>query len=79
MNKKNLKINFKQKKISYQGKSSQIYPIAKLYSLLMDLFDEPENMRHDIPIKAKSKFAFKLINGWTIDKKSLKHFKGKIS
>jgi len=79
MNKKLLKINFKQKKITYRSKSKQTYPAQQLYSFLMNIFDEPENMKHDIPMEAKSKLDFKLINNWTIDKKSLKYFKGKIN
>jgi hypothetical protein len=79
MNKKNIIINFKQKKITYLGKFNQIYPAQQLYSSLMNIFDEPRNMKYDIPMEAKSKSIFKLINGWTINKKNLKHFKGKIT
>jgi len=39
----------------------------------MDLFDEPETMRYDIPTIAKSKTDFELINGWTIDKNSARY------
>ena len=73
------KIDFENKKISYQGKSGQTYTVTELYSFLMDIFDEPENMQYEIPIIAHSKTSFELINGRTIDKKSLKHLKGALT
>ncbi|AKM79016.1 MAG: hypothetical protein UX85_C0003G0189 [Candidatus Beckwithbacteria bacterium GW2011_GWB1_47_15] len=73
-------VDFKTKTISCQEKGSgKSYNAKQLYSFLMDLFDEPENMRYDIPIKAQAKDEFKLINGWTIDKASRKFLKGHIS
>lgn len=54
------------------------YDAKKLYSVLMDMFDEPEYMRYDLPIEAISKSEFKLINGWTIDEKTRKYLKGKL-
>ena len=66
------KINFDRKKIYYSSKTCDL---KKLYSWLMDLFDEPENMKYDLPITATAKGVFKLINGWTINKKSLKYLK----
>jgi hypothetical protein len=75
---KNFKIDFEEKNICYIGKASMIYTAHELYSFLMDLFDEPENLKYDIPIVAKSKNDFQLINGWEIDEESLKHIKGKI-
>ena len=38
----------------------------------MDLFDEPENMMHEIPMVAISKTKFKLVNGWTFEGKTIK-------
>ena len=74
---KDFKIDFKNKKISLKPKGSgEDYSVRDLYSFLMDLLDEPENMRYDIPIEAKSKTEFVLINGWTIDEKALKYLKG---
>ena len=83
---KDFKIDFEKKKISYVGKNKKIYSAREFYSFLQDTFDEPENMKYDIPIEAKSqpkagpplaeKIDFELINGWTIDKESLKYIKG---
>ena len=70
---KDFKIDFERKKISYIGK--KLYSAKELYSFLMDLFDEPEMMKYDIPMVARSRNEFELINGWTIDEKSLKYIK----
>ncbi len=71
------KIDFENKKIRYNPKGSKKkYTVNELYSFLQDLFDEPENMKYDIPIKAKSKTEYLLVNGWTIDGKAKKHLKG---
>lgn len=71
------KIDFENKIISYNPSGSgKIYTINELYSFLQDTFDEPQNMRYDIPIKAKSKTKYLLINGWTIDEEGMKHLKG---
>jgi len=70
------KIDFDKKKISYVGKNKKVYSVIELYSFLQDTFDEPENMMYEIPIKALSSTQYKLINGWTIDKESLKYIKG---
>ena len=70
------KIDFEKKKISYVGKNKKVYSVIELYSFLQDTFDEPENMKYEIPIKALSSTQYKLINGWTIDKESLKYIKG---
>ena len=73
---KDFKIDFDKKKISYVGKNKKVYSVIELYSFLQDTFDEPENMKYEIPIKALSSTQYKLINGWTIDKESLKYIKG---
>ena len=74
---KDFKIDFENKRIYYtpQG-SGVVYTVNQLYSYLQDTFDEPENMRHDIPIEAKSKTKYFLINGWTISEGDLKYLKG---
>jgi len=63
---KKLKINFDKKIISYTGKKEENYSAKELYSFLMDIFDEPENMRYEIPIRALSNDKFELINGWVM-------------
>lgn len=68
-------MDFEKKKIIYKGSGKKIYSVIELYSFLQDTFDEPENMKYKIPIEAKSKTEFSLINGWTIDEKALKHLK----
>jgi len=74
---KDFKIDFKNKKISLKPKGGgQDYSVRELYSFLMDLLDEPENMKYDVPIESTGKDDFALINGWTIDEKALKHLKG---
>jgi len=71
------KIDFENKIISYNSKGSGgDYTVNELYSYLQDTFDEPINMRYEIPIKAKSKRKYLLINGWTIDKEGMAHLKG---
>lgn len=73
------KIDFENKRISYNPKGSKaVYTVNELYSYLQDIFDEPINMRYDIPVKAKSKTKYLLINGWTIDKEGIKHLTGGI-
>ncbi|MBA4386257.1 MAG: hypothetical protein C0410_16105 [Anaerolinea sp.] len=75
MIKDDFKIDFEKKEISYIGKNKKVYSVKELYLLLQDTFDEPENMKYDIPIEAKSKTKYFLINGWTMDKKSLRYLK----
>lgn len=71
------KIDFENKRIFYSPKGSgTVYTVNELYSYLQDTFDEPVNMRYEIPIKAKSKTKYFLINGWTIDKEGTAHLKG---
>lgn len=73
---KKFKIDFAKKTIVCKSRQCNV---KELYSFLMDLFDEPENMKYDIPVLALAKNKFKLINGWTINEKSLKFIEGKIS
>lgn len=71
------KIDFGNKKISHNSEGSEtVYTVNELYSYLQDTFDEPGNMTYDIPIQAKSKTKYLLINGWTIDEEASKHLKG---
>lgn len=78
MIKNDFKIDFEKKKIVYIGKGKKIFSVNELYSFLQDIFDEPENMRYEIPMKAITKDKFELINGWTIDEEGLKYINGKI-
>ncbi|MBI5126885.1 hypothetical protein HZA76_00300 [Candidatus Roizmanbacteria bacterium] len=79
MIKDDFKIDFENKKISYTNNSNKnVYTAQELYSYIQDLFDEPVNLKYDIPLVAKSKTNFKLINGWRLDKNSLKYLKGNI-
>lgn len=74
---KDFKVDFLNKKIYYDPQGSgTVYTVNELYSYLQDTFDEPQNMRYEIPIKAESKTKYLLINGWTIDEESLKYLKG---
>ena len=74
------KIDFENKKIYHEKPGSgKKYTANELYSYLQDVFDEPENMSYPMPISAKPKDEFELINGWTIDEESLKFVKGKIN
>jgi len=79
MIKKDFIINF-EKKLIYHNTlgSKKIYPVEKLYIYLQDVFDEPENMKYEIPIKAISKKDFVILNGWQVDEKTLKFLKGNI-
>ena len=74
---KDFKIDFKNKKISFKGKD-KVYTAHDLYSFLMDTFDEPGNMKYDVPIEATGKDKFVLVNGWTIDEKARKRLKGNL-
>lgn len=71
------KIDFEKKEITYNpAGSGTIYTVNELYSYLQDTFDEPMQMDDDIPMKAKSKTKYVLINGWSIDNEGLRHLKG---
>ena len=71
------KIDFNNKIISFNPLGSEtIYTVNQLYSFLQDTFDEPGSMTYEIPIKAKSKRKYFLINGWTIDEEGIKPLKG---
>ena len=73
---KDFKIDFINKRISYNPKGSgKIYTINELYSYLQTLFARRENMRYEVPTEAKSKTECFLINGWTIDEEARKHLK----
>ncbi len=74
---KDFKVDFKSKKIGYNSKGSgETYTVNKLYSLIMGLLDEPENMKYDIPVESVAKGEFRLAEGWTINEKAKKHLKG---
>ena len=74
---KDFKIDFINKKISYNPQGSgAIYTVNELYTYLQELFARRENMRFEIPIEAKSKSEYFLVNGWTIDRQARKHLKG---
>lgn len=79
MTKKDLMIDFDKKIIGLNIKGDKRYDVKELYSILMDLFDEPENMKYEIPIEASEKASFKMVNGWKLDKKAKKQLFGKIS
>lgn len=65
---KDFKIDFVKKRISHNPKGSKkIYTVNELYSYLQDAFDEQDTMDDDIPILAKSKTEYLLINGWAMD------------
>lgn len=74
---KDFKIDFINKKIYHNPKGSKkIYTINKLYSFLQDTFDEQDAMDDDIPILAKSKTEYLLINGWSMDESVLPYLTG---
>ena len=69
-------IDFEKIKIRYNPKgSNKTYQIKEFYSYIQNVFDEPENMKYDIPIVAKSNTRFSLVNGWSIDNNAKKHLK----
>lgn len=71
------KIDFENKKIYYNPQGSgKAYSVNELYSFLQDTFDEPENMKYEIPIEVVAKGKFRLINDWSIDEEGKKHLKG---
>lgn len=73
------KIDFKNKKISYNAKGSgEVYTVNALYSYLQNLFARPQNMKYQIPIMAASKTECFLINGWGIDESARKFLKNGI-
>lgn len=76
---KNFTIDPEKKEIRLKSKkSAETYTVQELYSYLMDIFDEPEFMRYDLPIEATGKDEFKLINGWSIDEEAKKHLIGEL-
>lgn len=50
--------------------------LRQLYSYLQDVFDEPENMKFAIPIRAVSRNKYQLMNGWKIDPAGHRFLKG---
>ena len=76
MIKDDFKIDFNNKKISYNSKGSkEAHTVNAFYSYLQDLFAKKENMKYQIPILAMSKTECFLINTWTIDEKAKKYLK----
>jgi hypothetical protein len=74
---KNFIVDPEKKEIKLNSKTkAKTFTVQEFYSYLMDLFDEPEYMRYDVPIEAKSKSEFKIINSWKVDSTILKHLKG---
>lgn len=78
---KDFKIDFVGKRIYHNPKGSKkIYTVNELYSFLQDRFDELDTMDDDIPIQAKSKTEYVLINGWVMDENVLSYLsEGNIS
>jgi hypothetical protein len=52
------------------------YTGLELYSHLMDIFDDPNQMDDTIPIEALTTSSFKQKNGWYYTKELLQHLKG---
>jgi hypothetical protein len=77
---KNISVDFINKIITILPKKTKLKISAQeLYSHLMNLFDDPENMKYDIPVVAKSKTELELVNGWQLNETSRKFLKGHIS
>ena len=70
------KVDFKNKKISYNLKGSgEVYTVNALYSYLQNFFARRDNIPYQIPIMAMSKTEYFLVNGWTIEDKARKYLK----
>jgi len=70
-------IDFENKKIIYVPKvSGREFSVRELYSYLQDVFNEAGNMKYEVPIEAVGKGKLRLVNGWMIEDKALRHLKG---
>ena len=69
-------LNYSTKKISHASGSTR-YTVNALYSWLMDLFDDANQMDDTVPIKANTPTEYELINGWEFNADSdLEYFYG---
>ena len=53
-----------------------IYSVNDLYSWLMDLFDDPDQMDDDVPISAQTPVEYSFINGWSMPDASYQFLTG---
>ena len=67
-------IDLERKQIIHKSGSS-IYRVMELYSWIMDQFDGPDFMKYSIPIEARSKMFFVLVDGWKINNDDRKFLK----
>lgn len=68
-------IDYVNKRI-YHSSGSAYYTVNQLYSWLMDVFDEPEQMDDPIPMSAQTPTEYTLINGWFVDDVSFRYLYG---
>jgi len=65
-------IDYVNRRITYVGSGTR-YTANELYSWLMDVFDEPEQMDDPIPMTAQTPTDYTLVNGWFINYESFKY------
>lgn len=68
-------IDLENKRIVHKS-GTNIYSVGELYSWIMEVFGSPEFMKYLIPMEARSKTLFVLVDGWKIsnvDRKFLKN------
>lgn len=68
-------INYSTKTITHSS-GTTVYTVLSLYSWLMDLFDDSDQMNDDVPMDAQTPVEFRLINGWSIPGTSYPFLKG---
>lgn len=51
----------------YHSSGTTVYTVNELYSWLMDVFDELDQMDDTVPMSAQTPTEYTLINGWFID------------
>ena len=59
-------LDYSTKKISHTSGSTR-YTVNALYSWLMDLFDNVEQMDDTVPMQANTPTEYSMINGWTFN------------
>ena len=68
-------INYSAKTITHSS-GSTVYTTLEMYSWLMDVFDDANQMDDPVPMSAQTPTAFSLINGWSIPSASYQYLKG---
>ncbi|TET41495.1 MAG: hypothetical protein E3J60_04505 [Dehalococcoidia bacterium] len=67
-------IHYTDKRV-YHSSGTTVYDVNDLYSWLMDIFDELDQMDDPVPMSAQTPTEYTMINEWFIDDESVKYLK----